>query len=46
MASTEGIVLDLLRRTPEGRRLVREAFDTVSARWVAFEQGRWKPPQP
>jgi D-amino peptidase len=45
-ASAEGYMVDILRRTPEGRRLVTEAYDTVSAQWQAFEKGTWKPPRP
>lgn len=45
-ASAEGYMVDILRRTPEGRRLVGEAYDTVSTQWQAFEKGTWKPPRP
>ena len=43
-ASADGYMLDLLTRSPEGRRLVREARDTVSAQSAAFERGEWRPP--
>lgn len=44
--SAEGLMVDELRRTAEGRRLAREAMDSVMARWAAFERGRWEPPRP
>lgn len=42
-SSSEGLMVDELRRSPEGRRLTREAMDTVMARWAAFEHGTWRP---
>lgn len=44
-SSAEGVMVDILRRTPEGRRLVSAAYDTLSAQWQAFENGTWKPPR-
>jgi D-amino peptidase len=43
--SAEGYMLDMLQRTPEGRRLVREAWDTVYSQSAAFERGEFKPPR-
>ena len=45
-ASAEGYMIDILRRTPEARRLLREANDSVASQWQAFENGTWKPPRP
>jgi D-aminopeptidase len=34
----EGVMVDILRRTEEGRRLVREAYDTLAGQSRAFEE--------
>ena len=44
-SSAEGVMVDILRRTPEGRQLVTVAYDTLSAQWQALENGTWKPPR-
>jgi D-amino peptidase len=43
-ASAEGVLVDILRRTPEGRRLVAEAYDTLSVQAQAFERRTGTPP--
>jgi D-amino peptidase len=42
-ASAEGLMVDILRKSADGRRMVREANDTIMAQWDAFEKGKWKP---
>jgi D-amino peptidase len=40
------LLVETLRSTPEGSRLLTEYNDKLVGRWLDFESGRWTPPAP
>ncbi len=40
------VLVESLRETPEGSKLLTEYNDKLVARWLDFESGRWSPPVP
>jgi hypothetical protein len=40
------VLQEMVRKQPDGQKIMAEYGDALFARWMDYESGRWQPPAP